>query len=184
MASNTAPRKAQSKAKKPAPGEKDAGIGVPAAIYALTDPRTGEIRYIGKANDPAKRLKNHLYASKKGRLPVNHWIRKLIKEGNIPQMVVLEWTDSWEDREIACIAQHRSSGNLLNICEGGMGEAKAARVAIGKMNQDVLRFIRKFGCLLSRLRSRGKEADVLIMEETMKMFRSWPVETQLRFIND
>lgn len=29
MASNTAPKKAQSKANKPAPGEKDAGIGVP-----------------------------------------------------------------------------------------------------------------------------------------------------------
>lgn len=31
-----------------------------ASIYALADANTGEIRYIGKANDPAKRLQGHM----------------------------------------------------------------------------------------------------------------------------
>lgn len=30
------------------------------SIYALSDPRTGEVRYVGKANDPKGRLRGHL----------------------------------------------------------------------------------------------------------------------------
>lgn len=58
MASKPAPKQAPSIATKPAAAEKvRAGIIAPVAIYALSDPETGEIRYIGKANNPRARLR-------------------------------------------------------------------------------------------------------------------------------
>jgi hypothetical protein len=44
-------------------------------IYGLFDPRTGELRYVGKARDPQKRLKGHLAARR--RTPVYDWIGAL-----------------------------------------------------------------------------------------------------------
>lgn len=35
-------------------------MGRLAKIYGLIDPLSGEIRYVGKANDPARRLRGHL----------------------------------------------------------------------------------------------------------------------------
>lgn len=88
-----------------------------ASIYALTDAKTGEVRYIGKANDPIKRLKSHMSDSRRRDTPVYRWIRK----NGIPGMVVLhEDCDDWKSKEVFEIAAHRASGSrLLNVAEGG-----------------------------------------------------------------
>lgn len=98
-------------------------------IYALAE-SDGEVRYIGKANDPHVRLKHHMYCAAAGkRLPVYHWIRKLSKEEQRPNLIVLEICDEdWQSVEIRLIAKYRAAGaRLLNIADGGQGNDKGCR---------------------------------------------------------
>lgn len=90
------------------------------AIYALCDPGTGEIRYIGKANDPRARLKSHLRDARRRATPVYRWISKLGKSNQQPRIQVLAWTDDWREEERRQIADLRAKGaRLLNVAEGG-----------------------------------------------------------------
>lgn len=56
-------------------------------IYALTEPDTGEIRYIGQTPNPEQRFRRHSY-SKSGS-PVRRWIRSLALTGKTPGAVLL-----------------------------------------------------------------------------------------------
>lgn len=92
-----------------------------AFIYALKCPDSGEIRYIGKANNPEKRLKSHIRDSVRGRRPVHAWVRSLVNAGSIPVMDVLREVSDWETEEAKEIASHRLGGaRLLNIAKGGV----------------------------------------------------------------
>lgn len=92
----------------------------PTEIYGLFDPATDELRYIGKANDSAKRLASHLRDSRRRDTPVYRWIRKLADAGAVPVLRVLESTDDWRTSEICLIAEARARGErLLNVADGG-----------------------------------------------------------------
>jgi len=61
-------------------------------IYGLIDPRDNKIKYIGKSNDPIKRLKSHIYNSinnKKKRTKKENWIIKLINNFLQPEIKIL-----------------------------------------------------------------------------------------------
>lgn len=91
-------------------------------IYGLFDPVTDELRYIGKANDSAQRLRGHLRDSKRKDLPISRWIRKLSVSGSMPVVRVLSRVDAsiWQETERKAIAEARSSGiRLLNVADGG-----------------------------------------------------------------
>lgn len=89
-------------------------------IYALIDPRDGAIRYIGKANDSAKRLKSHIRDARRRRTPVYDWLNKLMAMGLAPSVVILETCEDWIEAEKRHIAQARAQGmRLLNVAEGG-----------------------------------------------------------------
>jgi hypothetical protein len=99
-------------------------------IYALLDPRSDEIRYVGKAKDPAHRLDVHLYSAKTGKSQDNrshkyNWIRELLREDLAPELVVLEsgLDDSIaSERERHWIADLRQAGHrLTNHTDGGEG---------------------------------------------------------------
>lgn len=91
-------------------------------IYTLSD-SIGNIRYIGKTDNPKRRLKEHIYESKN--TPKNHrhyWILSLLNNNEIPKLEILdcvnhnEW-DFWEKHYISLI---KSWGfNLTNQTEGG-----------------------------------------------------------------
>jgi hypothetical protein len=109
-----------------------------AEIYGLFDPDSGELRYVGKAKSAAERLKRHLVESRNLSRPVNNWIRKLVADGKLPRMSVLESVpeSEWKSAEIRLIAQHRQTSNLLNLADGGdrpsqtpVQRANAARAA-------------------------------------------------------
>jgi hypothetical protein len=90
-------------------------------IYALKDPETGEIRYIGKTNNPKKRMSSHLSPEKSKSLPSIRWVLKLRKQNKKPIMEIIEETDDWESCEIKWISYYRSIGcDLLNIDNGGI----------------------------------------------------------------
>lgn len=87
-------------------------------IYGLFD-QDGNLRYIGKANDPEHRLRCHVRDSLSGgrNYPVNHWIRK----NGIPALRVLEADCAdWRESERRLIAEARARGEkLLNVADGG-----------------------------------------------------------------
>lgn len=89
-------------------------------IYGLSDD-TG-IRYIGQSLDPEKRFRDHL-RDKKHTHKV-HWIKKLLAEGKMPELCILEETDetNFGQREEAWIAYGRANGwKLTNLTDGGKG---------------------------------------------------------------
>lgn len=88
-----------------------------AQIYGLADPETGEIRYIGKANDARKRLASHMRDSTRRDTPVYRWIRK---HGKPSLVILIEASRDWRADERRLIAEARRRGDrLLNIADGG-----------------------------------------------------------------
>lgn len=91
-------------------------------IYALADPITFEVRYVGKANDPYKRYCKHLVD--KSNTHKAKWIRKLLSQGLLPIRQILEECDEceWENKEKDWISFEKMIGNnLTNGTDGGDG---------------------------------------------------------------
>ncbi len=95
-------------------------------IYALQDPITESIRYIGKAKNPAERFKKHLAelnSNRRSHYPVYQWMNKLLREGLLPKLIVLasSISDDWQILETEMISQHRQElgRTLLNVADGG-----------------------------------------------------------------
>lgn len=94
-------------------------------IYALKCPKSGDVRYIGKTNNPKRRLQSHIdYARKTGRKRrrVSDWILGLLRAGLRPKMEIIEnTTDSvWPEREKFWIKFYRENGfDLCNLTDGG-----------------------------------------------------------------
>lgn len=90
-------------------------------IYALIDPRTEQIRYIGKTVNPKGRYCSHISPSSRCR-KTKDWVQSLIKRGLKPIMEIIdEITDEcWQDAEIGYIRLLKACGaNLKNISQGG-----------------------------------------------------------------
>jgi len=95
-------------------------------IYGLIDPRSDEIRYIGKANDVAKRYGEHCRDLRGSTRKIN-WIKKLHKLGLAPRIFVLEEVDDmdWQDAEMFWIDILRGKGiSLVNGDNGGLGSGR------------------------------------------------------------
>jgi len=92
-------------------------------IYGLTDPVTGEIRYIGKSIRPIERLANH--CNEVSKCHRSNWIQGLRKQGLKPGMVILERINGdwpWQESEKYWISYGRKNGwDLVNNTNGGDG---------------------------------------------------------------
>lgn len=112
-------------------------MGEAASIYGLNCPKTGALRYIGKAADPQARYKGHLREARR-RTPLYDWIAKLRSEGLLPVLVILEAeVKDWREAERRLIAEARARGDrLLNLADGGDEPMcpKATRAANGRAN--------------------------------------------------
>lgn len=90
-------------------------------IYALCEPGTRTVRYIGRTDDPKRRLKQHLRQSIKKERPLGTWLRGL---GAQPEMVILREVpiERWEFAEERFIRIARGCGfHLVNANDGGGG---------------------------------------------------------------
>ena len=100
---------------------------MPHLIYGLYDPRVEPrmIRYVGYTSKGLKvRLRAHCAEAKQSNFcHRTKWIRSLLKDGIVPEVVMLERTDSknWEARERHWIEKLRGSGKLTNSTDGGEG---------------------------------------------------------------
>ena len=96
-------------------------------IYLLKDPRDNSSKYIGMSKDPNKRLKEHIYDTKREKTKKSNWVSKLLKLGLKPQLVILKETNNtyaayWEE---FYIKKFLNDGHkLLNYDETGVGTAK------------------------------------------------------------
>lgn len=93
-------------------------------IYTLSDPRTGEVRYVGRTFRGRQRLVEHLSKAKRGgRTYRDCWIKSLLVLGLRPSMTVLQegFGEGWQDAERDWIAKYRESGRLVNLTDGGEG---------------------------------------------------------------
>lgn len=91
-------------------------------IYALKDPITGAIRYIGRTTNPKKRFGDHLTAVKKEKNHRSNWIRSLCEKGLKPELELLAQVpeSEWKQNEIDYIAVFRSMDcDLVNGTDGG-----------------------------------------------------------------
>jgi hypothetical protein len=105
-----------------------------AEIYALCCPRTGEVKYIGKARDSHKRLATHMRDAYRRPTPVYQWICELGATGSRPVLRVLCQTRDWQAEERRLIAAYAESGRLLNVAAGGNAPfcSKEVRAANGR----------------------------------------------------
>jgi len=93
-------------------------------IYGLIDPRTDEVRYIGKSIRPLERLRNHINEPKTN-CHRSHWIQGLKKEGLEPEIIIFEsvWGEwPWQEAERFWINYGKRNGwPLTNNTDGGDG---------------------------------------------------------------
>ena len=113
-------------------------------IYALVDPRTQIVRYIGKSDRPKRRLSSHL--SKQGLADKTYrayWLRSLVSSGFKPEMICLQAVSlkDWEGAEKYWIHYYKEQGvRLTNSKDGGDGganpcEASRRRMACAAANR-------------------------------------------------
>lgn len=94
-------------------------------IYELLCPLSGDVRYIGKAENPDRRFKRHLVDSALMKSYTNRWIAGLLRRGLKPVMrlaVKISDHENWQQIERECIALGFAlSLPLTNTSAGGEG---------------------------------------------------------------
>jgi group I intron endonuclease len=96
-------------------------------IYGLVDPRTSELRYVGKSCQGIYRAQSHTIPSilKKHSGWCGNWLRQLVTEGFYPEILTFEELPNAEETALAeqfFISYFRSLGcRLTNLTDGGEG---------------------------------------------------------------
>jgi len=91
-------------------------------IYTLKDPDTDEIRYVGKTQEPEKRLRGH--KSTRDNSYRSNWMQSLQDRGVAPVLEIIDEVnlEDWPQWEVAYIEYFRELGcRLVNATVGGEG---------------------------------------------------------------
>lgn len=93
-------------------------------IYALCEPDSDTIRYVGKSDNPKRRFWDHLATSTRATTHLGNWLRLLKGTGKLPLLEVLDEVPrpQWKFWEREYIRVFRAIGiNLVNGTDGGDG---------------------------------------------------------------
>lgn len=103
-------------------------------IYALRYPTSGDIRYVGKANNPKKRFREHLRTDRTASSHKKNWILYLLRKGLIPKLEILEEVpmEDWKERERYYIIKCRKKYKLTNCANGGEGSFRGNQASFKK----------------------------------------------------
>jgi len=142
-------------------------------IYVLKDPTTGEIRYVGKTDNPVKRARTHLVDRNN-----NHrtcWIKSLLYLGLKPILEVIDEVPmtEWQAWEIAYVQFYSEEGcNLTNGTFGGDGwyptERTRQKMSEGKMGEKNPMFGKKPWCAGKHFSNPKKRQHMLATGGPMK----------------
>lgn len=103
----------------------------PTYIYCLKSPVDGQIYYVGKANNPAQRLKMHIRQPTSAYMA--DWIDSLGLAGHKPKVIILAHLNhnrhEWRAIELQFITKYKNLGcPLLNMEVAGWSGAPIKRV--------------------------------------------------------
>lgn len=111
-------------------------------IYTLSDPTTGEIRYVGKTINIKRRFYQHTNKKiqQNSKTHVSNWLLSLLDKSNKPIIEIIETCEkAWEEREIYWIEYYKNLGcKLCNISEGGRGCSGYKRSEVQKSKQSLV----------------------------------------------
>ena len=143
-------------------------------IYGLADPRSGQLRYVGKSTTGAQqRLASHLCPSSlKAKSWKNHWLKSLLKEGLRPDVFVIEACARKEDLNEAerhQIASLRAIGcELTNLTPGGDGQGypcspeKRAKISVATKGRRLTVLSPKtYARIAEKARGRKRSAEAI-----------------------
>lgn len=90
-------------------------------IYGLIERGNQNIKYVGKSNNPKRRMQQHICDSLKRKTPKDYWIQSIIKKGGKIDLIILEEIDYrlWPEREVYWINVYKKQ--IKNCSEGGCG---------------------------------------------------------------
>lgn len=108
-------------------------------IYILICPISKEIRYVGKSNDPERRLKDHMkdFRTRQGEFRKVSWLLSLYEKNMKPEMQIVDTVDmeEWKEKEQFWINHYKSIGvDLVNTKSGGNGLSVANSQSFKKNN--------------------------------------------------
>jgi hypothetical protein len=161
---------------------KDSAQPSPVFIYALVDPRTDRICYVGKSKHPQVRYKEHLRLYGKRSTPTKSWIKSLYALRLFPKLVIIESCaeDRWEAQERHWIAKYREQeGGILNLADGGatpycppslrkeLGRATAKRRQFG-----IWSLLKQFGTFIRDAEKSGKSHKVEKYKNAVAIIRN------------
>lgn len=74
---------------------------MPEFIYALIDPNTDDVRYVGRSQTPKLRLQAHLRSGNKNVTERERWLHSLKLQNQSPKMVILQQcTSSYHAKQV------------------------------------------------------------------------------------
>ena len=106
-------------------------------IYVLKCPITGNVMYVGKANDVKKRYKDHLNPCRDRNTHKRNWIAFLRNEGLKPSIEVIKKVpiNEWRKWERFFIEYYKNKGyDLVNCMDGGDGLSFGNQTSFKKGN--------------------------------------------------
>lgn len=104
-------------------------------IYALICPSSNEVKYIGKSNNPERRLRDHQTDFRGHEYNKAMWFRQMRNNGTKPILEIIEEVPIgiWREEEEWWISYFKYIGaNLLNIQSGGNGLTEANNTSFKK----------------------------------------------------
>lgn len=131
-------------------------------IYALINPVTNQVRYIGKSNNPDRRYREHLKGNlHEGRYKRN-WIKGLLKKGVLPDLLILDEVPEkdWRFWELYYYNLYTSWGfELINVAICGEGGHHK-----GCHNEETIEKLRRIGYKYVRFKDGRRRTDKEIEE--------------------
>lgn len=161
-------------------------------VYALSDPETGRVMYIGKSVDIDFRYRQHIsmYADDNN-LRKAEWLSRLLRKGLEPTLTVLRRCQTESEMSAAerkLIRQHKALGEAeLNISSGGA--SRSSDRVLNTNHEEWFQFADTYGAarelLLIVAKDAGRMASVQHLDAFRKLIRKLDqevnrIDTRLR----
>jgi hypothetical protein len=147
-------------------------------VYALSDPVTGRVMYIGKSVDIDFRFRQHIsmYADDNN-LRKTEWLSRLLRKGLEPTLEVLRTCQTQSEMNAAeeeLIREHKARGEAeLDISRGGA--SRAADRVLNTNHEEWFQFAEKYRAarelLLTVANDSGRMASVEHLDAFRKLIR-------------